>query len=485
MNPRRVVVAAAATLALTLPASFAIATQEDSAAASSGGQTERPNIVFVTTDDQRASDLRWMPFTRRLLGGHGVTFTNGLSPHPLCCPARAEWVTGQYGQNNGVHHNEGSYGGYGALRQPSNTLAAWLDASGYQTAMSGKYLNEYHPDKVGGTGWDHWNPSVEGVYSYRHTTFFNDGRERLHTGHVDDVVMDYTQGYIREFAANDAPFFVWASNLSPHNAFGKAGWGPPRAAARFHGTLAGTRNPAQRAPSFNVPVKYGPRAMFAHRDRARMNAWHVARIESLQAVDEGVRDIVWTLRRTGELANTYIVFASDNGFMLGEHGLIEKNVIFEEALRVPILVRVPTMDRGRVSRVPVTLVDIAPTIAGLANVRPRRRVDGVSFARLLHGRDESWRTTQLIQTGTEKAGTNGWQLRGVRTGRWTYARAAANGAQQLYDRARDPFQMVNLASRPGYGRVVANLRHRTDVLARCSGTECSRDFGRVPRPGVR
>ena len=73
-----------------------------------GAPDTRPNIVFISTDDQRIDDMRYMPFTRALIGGHGVTFTRALSPHPLCCPARAEFVTGQYAQNNGVSHNTAS-----------------------------------------------------------------------------------------------------------------------------------------------------------------------------------------------------------------------------------------------------------------------------------------------------------------------------------------------------------------------------------------
>lgn len=99
-----------------------------------------PNIVLVTTDDQTLYDMRWMPKTRRLLGGHGITFTRSLSPAPLCYPRPAEIVTGQCAQNNGVTHNHGAGGGFQALRHKGNTLGAWLADAGYQTALVGKYL---------------------------------------------------------------------------------------------------------------------------------------------------------------------------------------------------------------------------------------------------------------------------------------------------------------------------------------------------------
>ena len=207
-----------AAVAVIVVAAGLSGTTNATAAAATAADT-RPNIVFITTDDQRVDDMRWMPFTRRLIGGHGINFTRAVSPHPLCCPARAEFVTGQYGQNNGVIHNAGPHGGFGALINPGNTLAKWLHDSGYQTAMAGKYLNEYEKSARRDPAWTHWNPSIANVYSYRRTVFFNDGRPVDRSGeHVDDVVAKYAQRYITEFSKKSAPFFVWASDLAPHNA---------------------------------------------------------------------------------------------------------------------------------------------------------------------------------------------------------------------------------------------------------------------------
>jgi arylsulfatase A-like enzyme len=462
-----------------------LAPDADGTVAMAAQTTTRPNVVLITTDDQRADDLRWMPFTKRLLGGNGVTFTDALSPHPLCCPARAEFVTGQYGQNNGVHHNVGVHGGYPALRDKANTLGSWLDAAGYQTAMVGKYMNGYEPDAASRAGWDHWNPSIFQTYSYNFTMFLNDGDRRRHLTHVDDVVTSYATDYIEEFSKKKAPFFVWASNLAPHVAIVGGRTRPPIAAPRHRGTLAGTPASSTTAPSFGQPVVDGPRPRLrATGLRTKMSTSHVQRIESLQAVDEGVRDIVRTLERTGELEDTYIVFTSDNGYLLGEHGLVAKNVLFEEALRVPLIVRVPGTATATTSAVPVTSVDLAPTIADLAGATPQRTVDGTSFAPLLSDPSGAWRDTQLIQTGTDDpaAGEPGWDLRGVRTDRYTYALASVDGAEQLYDRHLDPFQTVNVAQRPEYQAVLDELHRRTTVLGACTGTACSQQFGATPEP---
>ncbi len=452
-------------------------------------QSARPNIVFITTDDQGVDDMRWMPFTRRLIGARGINFTRALSPHPLCCPARAELVTGQYGQNNGVHHNGGTHGGYRSLVEPRNTLAKWLHDSGYQTGMVGKYLNGYGHDQAGPAtkdpSWDQWNPSVDGEYSYNETTFFNNGNPTVETRMVDDVVNDYAQRYIREFSANDAPFYVWASNLAPHS---RTGMTPPLPAGRHQGLFRGVVLPAASKASFNKPIVGGPRPSvlptMAQMLRRQQKAFKV-RIQALQAADEGVRDIVQTLTDTGELDNTYIIFTSDNGWLYGEHGFNSKNYLFEEALRIPMLVRIPGQTTATKSSVPVTLVDLASTVASLAGVTPARRQDGISFAPLLRGKTTMpWRVTQLVQTGrtSRTEADQGWALRGVRTARWTYVRNSADGKNELYDRARDPLQMVNLAKTRGYRPVVRELARRTVLLRTCAGWTCRRNFGPEPRP---
>lgn len=453
---------------------------------SSPQTVDRPNIVFISTDDQRVSDMRWMPFTRRLIGGHGVTFTDAVSPHPLCCPARAEFVTGQYGQNNGVHHNRGVYGGYQALRDPGNTLARWLHDAGYQTGMVGKYLNGYGTSgstTAATTGWDHWNPSVGGVYSYNHTTFYNDGDPTLRRRHVDDVVTSSVESYIREFSKNEAPFYVWASDLAPHQRRTDS-TGPPLPARRHQDLFPHVQNTAEEKASYGRPVVDGHRAaMRGQRLTTKEQRLFTARIRSLQAVDEGVRDIVQTLRETGELDNTYIIFTTDNGYLLGEHGLDGKNFLFEEALRVPMLVRLPG-GAASTSSVPVTSVDIAATVADLAGADPGRTQDGQSFAPILSDPAGGWRDTQLVQTGysSHDADNPGWKERGVRTARWTFGHNLLRGTDELYDRVADPLELVNLAGRPGYQDVLAELERRAAALESCAGQECVRDFGPDPAP---
>ena len=129
--------------------------------AGSAGSGQRPNVVFVLTDDMRDDDLDHMPITRRLLADEGMEFTDAISPHPLCCPARAQLATGQYAQNNGVQHNRGVHGGFEAL-DPTQEASSWFRDSGYATGFVGKFLNGYGPRDPRPAGWTRWDALNDG-----------------------------------------------------------------------------------------------------------------------------------------------------------------------------------------------------------------------------------------------------------------------------------------------------------------------------------
>jgi N-acetylglucosamine-6-sulfatase len=135
------------------------------AEAVTGITEDRPNIVLITTDDMNRSDLRWMPITRRLLGRGGVTVSDFIRNHPLCCPARAQILTGQYGHNNGVTDNPISrWGGYSRLKRPAQHVGRWLKDAGYNTALIGKHLNGWERVRTRQPGWTVFNPLMRNVY---------------------------------------------------------------------------------------------------------------------------------------------------------------------------------------------------------------------------------------------------------------------------------------------------------------------------------
>lgn len=468
---------------LTAACLIALAAPQTRTEAQGTAPDDRPNIILITTDDQTTYDMQWMPYVQQLVGGHGVEFTDGQSPHSLCCPARAEILTGQYGQNNGVHHNAGVNGGYHALLNRNNTVGRWLHDSGYQTALAGKFLNGYTEKYGEPEGWDHWNPYVGGT-DFMTTRYYNDGKPLVRRGYVDDITNAYARSYIDEFAGPE-PFFVWISNYAPHRAKKRTDRSElSYAAPRFQGTLSNVTLPVLRKASFNERhVADQPKEARGPKVSAfDMQQRFTSRIEALQAADENVQMLVEQLEALGELDNTYIFFVSDNGYLLGEHRLSHKNYIFSESMAIPFSVRVPTADGGTISDLPVTLADLAPTFAELGQATPERLVDGVSFAPLLRGEEQPWRDTQLIQTGRDLSTYDSWRIRGARTDRYTYGRDVTNGFEQLYDRLRDPYEIHNRARDPRYQPVLRAMRKRMAALRDCAGAACSRSFGAVPDP---
>ncbi|MGH3507276.1 MAG: sulfatase family protein, partial [Nocardioidaceae bacterium] len=392
-----------------------------------GASAGRPNIVLITTDDQRDRDLRFMPLTRRLLEDAGTSFT-GISPHPLCCPARAELLTGQYAQNNGVRSNRGAYGGYAALDN-TQTLGTWLQNAGYRTAYLGKYLNGYgFWDAVGPEpGWTSWHPTIRGTYNYSNFTVSHGGRAE----HVSDYQTDYftalARRQIRTWSKGAAPFFLWQSYMAPHTTRRDGRWLPPRAASRHLSLFQDLALDTRTSPAFNEadlsdkPLEMQQRPRLDRTDIRHLERWNRQRLRALRAVDEGVAATLSTLEAVGELDNTLVIFTSDNGYLLGEHRVEGKILGYEPSLRVPILVRGPGFPADTDLKATATTIDIAATIVAAAGAEPGLPLDGQDLApvaaRVRPGAD-----SVLIQGGprNRREDAIGWFYRGVRTARYTY-----------------------------------------------------------------
>jgi len=467
--------------ATTVPTAVKAASGSRNFASTPGG--ERPNIVFVMTDDMRDDELRWMPHTRELLGTRGTDFTDAISPHPLCCPARAQLVTGQYAQNNGVQHNAGPFGGFQAL-DPSEEISAWFKQSGYQTGFIGKFLNGYTNRDERPAGWDRWDALSAGVYDYFDFAFDNDGSPRnFRDSYVTDVIADRTNATVRDFAANDDPFLIYSWHLGPHYRINRQGKPvPPPAAIDDKGRFARAIPPVFGTPAFNERVVVDQPRPFRNRRLAPESVViteHRARLRALQSVDRAVESLVDTLRSVGELNNTVIVFASDNGYSLGEHRFIGKNVLTDEVLQVPLLIRGPGIGTGVASDLAVSLVDLPATLTSLAGVSPGWLLDGTSFLPSLIGQDQPFRDTTLVQTGDD--GGDGWAYRGVRTSRYLYGVNGSDGF--LYDSLLDPGELTNRIDDPGYVEIRTLLEERRLQLLSCRGDTCNQTFGLLPEPG--
>jgi N-acetylglucosamine-6-sulfatase len=451
------------------------------ALAPAAAAAERPNIVVVTTDDQRASDMRVMPEVRRLIGGAGTTFENSYVSYPLCCPSRATFLTGQYSHNHGVTWNNFPNGGYYAFRNQSDTLPVWLQRAGYHTALIGKYLNEYgerDPREVP-VGWDDWYGGVDpSTYHYFGFTLNENGRLR-HYGnrprdYQTDVLARKAVRLIRERAPRRQPFFLWVTPTAPHTvtdtarAEGTPAVPAPRHAKRF----ANARLP--RPPSFDEAdmsdkpqlLRYLP--AFTPEQIDELTEHHRGRLGSLLAVDEAVARMVAALRRAGELDDTLFVFTSDNGWLLGEHRIRgQKYLGFEESIKVPLMIRGPGFPAGRQVQELASNVDLAPTFLALAGARPGRPQDGVPLMRLLGRRPP--KRDLLVETGANNPGLPTYSQ--LHTRRWVLE-DVSTGEVELYDLARDPFQLQNRAHDPAFAAIRAKLAARLERLRDCVGRAC-------------
>lgn len=473
----RASLAAGAALVATLGLGAAPTLPDATARSVAPDRPDRPNVVLITTDDQTLADLRWLPETRRLIGAAGTTFTEFVAPQPLCCPSRAQLLTGQYAQNNGVRSNAGRRGGYPAFH-PETALPVWLQDAGYTTGFVGKYLNRYPGTGGREVGWDSWDATVVNVYDYEGYVQYDGERRTRPAAYHTTYVADRSVDFVEEHADDDEPFFLWSSYVAPHAVCNQAGEGrcsglPP--AAEEHADLAVGRAPFRDDPAFNAPIRHGverPIPGTGRVDPAERQRLFAARVRALASVDDAVTAIVDALDRRGVLDDTLLLFTSDNGYLFGEHRYTGKIVAYDQAVRVPLLARGPGVAVGARQDAPAAMIDLAPTIAAVAHAGPRLEVDGQSLVGALAGPLASYDRTLLVQAGVPGADRRdrGWMFQGVRTGRFTYVRWTVTGGVELFDRHRDPAELVNVARDPAYAAVRAELAFRTAYLADWPGS---------------
>jgi arylsulfatase A-like enzyme len=405
------------------------------------GRDGRPNILVVMTDDMAATDLALMPKTRRKLAAKGTTFDDAIDSFPLCCPARATFITGQYAHNHGVAGNFYPHGWYG-MKKRGNTLPAWLQDAGYRTALIGKWLNGYGALDAHGEvpkGFDIWRGLLDvSAYDYFNFVMNKDGklkswgdadfaRKLVEFAEIEvregvngladviaqltrlfgpapyeywgteepedyspDVTGEVTQRLVRAERNSRKPFFIWWSVAAPHREdvsttlMGRPG-PDPRPAPRYAEESAEFDLP--RPPSFNEDdfsdkpsaLTDGAPPMTAE-EIAQLELDYQGRAGSLMAVDDHVAKLVETLRETDQLRNTLIVFLSDNGWLQGEHRITgDKFLPYEESLRVPLILRGPGVPKGQTIEGQVSNIDFAPTLLDFADAEAGRKLDGVSL----------------------------------------------------------------------------------------------------------
>jgi len=439
----------------------------------------RPNVVVIETDDQTAASLQFMPNVNSMIVDKGALFENSFVNYSLCCPSRSTFLTGQYEHNHGVTGNGGPTGGFDRFEalHANNNLATWLRGAGYHTALIGKYLNGYTGDVVP-PGWSEWfgaAPSTQSVYDYT----INENGTQVHYGSKptdfkQDVLTQKAVDLVDRRAPRPRPFFLWLTYTAPH-----AGGPDPNPNPPFN--CQDTAKPAPRdahafdseplptPPNLNEqdvadkPAAIQRRPLLTPGQIKDIQRQYRCRLESLLAVDDGVKRVVDALRANGALDNTLIVFTSDNGFFHGEHRLpTGKMHIYEESIRVPLAMRGPGIPQGETVSDLAINADLAPTIVDAASVTPRLVADGTSLIGVAqHPGSETGRELLVEEPSFEA----------IRTARYMYAEHNT-GEQDLYDLLNDPYQLESRHADPAYAAVKAVLANQLHNLETCAGASC-------------
>lgn len=453
---------------------------EDDVGEDDAGAAGPPNIVYIVLDDLDTVAMQHMPKARALVADEGLVFENFFFTYAVCCPSRTSVLTGKYPHNHRVLGNSYPRGGFRRLfesGQESSTIAVWLQEHGYHTALIGKYLNQYSQDSdptYVPPGWSEWFGRADGNGFYDFTLVENGTQVRYGAGPGDygtDVLARKAVALIeRQEADDDRPFFLYIAPAAPH--------GPATAAPRHAGLFAGVTYP--RAPSFNEEdvsdkpswIRAKPRHDAAKIDL--LDRRYRDRLRSLQAADDLIEDVVAQLAASGELDNTFVIFASDNGFHLGEHRLGGgKRTAYEHDIRVPIYVRGPGVPRGETRSHWILNIDLAATMAELAGAEAPT-TDGVSFRALLSGAPppaDEWRRDFLVvnrylETDLDEEP----DIDAIRSGRYKYIESNG-GERELYDLVTDPHELTSIHATADPA-LVETLRSRMTELSDCAGATC-------------
>ncbi len=448
---------------------------------------ERPNIIFLMTDDLDDKLMPYMEQVNALIGDQGVTFTNYFVTASTCCPSRSSILRGQYPHNTGIFENSPGFEEFYKKGDEAETLATWLKDAGYRTSYMGKYLNLY-PAGVKRTyippGWDDWHVFLYGPSDnfYVGYTMNENGKLIKYQKHdydySTDVIKNKSFEFIDKSLKRNSPFFLLISVYAPH--------GPTIPAPRHADLFEGLEYP--KGPSFQEADASDKPAIIRELSTANgifevkdANELFLKRVRTIQSVDELVAALVKKLEETGELANTYFIFTSDNGFHMGEHALPSGKMLpYEEDIRVPLMVRGPGIQPGTTVTQMVANIDLAPTLAELADAQTADFVDGRSAVRFLSsqsGQPENidWRNALLIEAGNLDRESPVIAWRGIRTKTFVYVEYE-NGELEFYDLVNDPYELQNLAGKLDE-QTLSALHSWLEELKSCQGDECRKAEG--------
>ena len=467
----------------------------------------RPNIVFLFSDDHAAHAIsayrQHLPYAMPLpatpsldrLARDGMLFRNAFVTNSICGPARATVLTGQYGHLNGVMTNRE------ALHPTHITFPRLLHSAGYNTALFGKWHLRSQPQ-----GFDHYE-ILPGQGPYYNPTLVSASDTAHYTGYTLEIVTGRALEWLRTGRDRERPFLLMLHFNAPHR-----WWDPgPRQLGLYRDTLfaepatfwddASGRASPSRDPEMKIALDLFDRdlklqapdnltpeqraawdAAYAAENAAfraaapagdALTRWRYQRYIAdyarvVAALDDEVGRVLDFLDQQGLGGNTLVVFASDQGFFLGDHGWFDKRWMYEESLRMPLLVRWPgQVAAGAVNQELVMNLDLAETFLEVAGVPIPREMQGRSLLPLLRGATPSdWRSAIYYQDCEYPGWHSVRRQYGVRTQRYKLIHYYETGEWELFDLERDPDELRSVHGRPEYAAVTAELERTLAALRR-------------------
>jgi arylsulfatase A-like enzyme len=463
----------------------------------------RPNIVFIFSDDHGYQAISAYHDPRKLietpnidrLANEGMRFDRCLVPNSICGPSRATVLTGKYSHANGFYNNTNS-----RFDGSQTTLPKLLKAAGYQTAMIGKWHLETDP-----TGFDYWE-ILPGQGVYYNPPMIRQGERIRHQGYVTDIITDLSLDWLKK-RDKSKPFLLMCQHKAPHRE-----WEPslkylehdhdrkyPEPETLFD-DYAG-RGKAEHEQDMMIAttmndkdVKLTPPPQLTAEQLKSWNEYYAPRNEAfrkanlqgkelvrwkynrylhdylgcIKSVDESVGRVLKYLEDEGLADNTIVVYSSDQGFYLGEHGWFDKRWIFEESLRSPLLVRWPGVTRpGTINKDMVSNLDFAETFLEAAGVAIPADMQGHSFVPLLQGKTPpDWRKSFYYHYYEFPGPHNVARHYGVVTDRYKLVHFydAPFNYWELFDLEKDPHELHSVYDRADYGTAQKELNAELERL---------------------
>ena len=433
---------------------------------------KKPNLIYIFADQLRFNSVGYNGDTNAETPNidafckESTNLCQAVSGHPVCAPYRASLFTGKYTTSTGMVINE--------IRMNTNhhTFADVLNENGYETAYIGKwhmYANEWG---------NHYDPKNSYIPEGRDRLGFNDHfaaynfrhEEAVGTGyyHVNSPEKSYYEKYepdaqtdmaieqLHRLSEKDTPFALFLSVGTPHDPWVKENV-PPQYYEKF------------KDKQFSLPPNYLPEndpyadawAKLSEEERMELTEWMRVYYAMAANLDDNFGRLMEAVKKMGLDKNSIIVFTTDHGELFGAHGRRAKNIFYEEAVRVPFLIKWDGyLEAGAKRDFVLNTVDIMPSLLSMMGMPVPEEVEGTDLSRCMEGKEDTQEGALMMCTGPTADFEDGHEWRAYRDKRYTFAVYKADGKKLLFDNLEDPYQMNSLAEDPAYSQIAEQMERR-------------------------